>query len=128
MVLKNGLIVKQPFADKIVNGEKTWEIRSRIAPRTKINKEILLLSAGYVLGTITIKKCFKSNKSQLIKNKKKHLTDIDEQYDFRYSYVWEIIVKKKYSTPKKYSHPIGARIWVKNVDFFNQKQIFEFFK
>lgn len=121
MALKDGLIIKQPFADMVASGDKTWEIRSKTAPQTKINKELFLLSSGKALGIITIKKCFKSNKSQLKKNEDKHLTNIDDQYDLKYSYVWELVVEEKYMIPKKYIHPMGARIWVKNVDFFNQK-------
>ena len=123
----DGLIVKQPFAEMIASGKKTWELRSRSAPKEKINKEILLLSSGYALGKIKIKKCFESNKKEIIQNHKKHLSGVNLDSENIYSHVWEVSVIKKFSKPKKYSHPMGARVWVKNVDFQKQSSILYFF-
>ena len=123
----DGLIVKQPFADLIASGNKTWELRSRSAPKEKINKEILLLSSGYALGKIKIKKCFEVTKKEIIKNKKKHLGEINNTSENFYLHVWEVNVTKKFTKPKKYSHPMGARVWVKNIDFKKQISVLNFF-
>jgi len=122
----DGLIVKQPFANQIIEGKKTWELRSRSAPKEKINKEILLLTSGNALGKIKITKCFTATKWKLIKNRMKHQSDVKDLPKYSYSHVWEVNVTKKFSNPKKYSHPIGARVWVKNVDYKKQSKLSQF--
>ena len=126
MVMMEGLIVKQPFADLIINGQKSWELRSKSAPEGKINKEILLLSKGEALGKIKITKCFKTTKEEIIKNTKKHQSEIDKNSDLYYNHVWKIKVMKKFSSPKPYEHPMGARVWVKNVDYRKQSKMLHF--
>jgi len=127
MEIMEGLIVKQPFAELIIDGKKTWELRSKSAPKKKINKEILLLSSGFALGKIKIKKCFEATKKEIIKNPKKHQSNINGLTNENYFHVWEVNVTKKFSNPKKYSHPLGARIWVKNVDFKKQVTLSHFY-
>lgn len=122
----NGLIVKQPFASLIIDGHKEWEIRSRSAPKEKINKEILLLSSGLVLGRVVITKCWEADKNILEKNKTKHLSDTEAMDDDQILHVWQIDVKEKFVQPKKYSHPMGARVWVNDVDLTHQKKILHF--
>lgn len=121
-----GLIVKQPFADLIINGDKTWELRSRSAPKQKINKEILLLSSGFALGKIKITKCFEASKKELMMNSEKHQSSIDDSTENYYSHVWEIDLIKKFQTPKKYNHLMGARVWIKNVDYKKQSKLLQF--
>lgn len=121
-----GLIVKQPFADLIINGDKTWELRSRSAPKQKINKEILLLSSGFALGKVKITKCFEASKTELIANSEKHQCALDASIENYYSHVWEMNVIKKFQTPKKYHHLMGARVWIKNVDYKKQSKLLQF--
>lgn len=120
-----GLIVKQPFADLIIDGQKEWELRSRSPPNEKIKKELFLLSSGMVLGKIKITNHWELNSNELLKNQEKHCSSINLDDEF-YSHVWEIQVTKKYSKPKKYGHPMGARVWVKNVTFDSQSTISQF--
>ena len=127
MEIMDGLIVKQPFGDLIIDGKKTWELRSKSAPKKKLNREILLLSSGFALGKIKIKKCFEANKKEIIANQKKHKSNINGLIDENYFHVWEVNVIEKFSKPKKYSHPLGARIWVKNVDYKKQVTLSHFF-
>ncbi len=123
----DGFIVKQPFGHWIIEGKKEWELRSRAPPKEKIKKDILLLSSGYALGKIMITDYWEANKDALIKNILKHKSETNILDDNYISNVWEIDVIEKFSAPKKYVHPAGARIWVKNVSFNHQEEISNFF-
>lgn len=122
----NGLIVKQPFASWIIDGSKEWEIRSRPAPKGKINKEILLLSSGLVLGKVVITKCWEADKNILEKNKPKHLSDTEMMDEDQILHVWQIKIKEKFAEPKRYDHPMGARVWINDVDLTHQQKILHF--
>ena len=91
----DGLIVLQPHANQIINGQKKTEFRNKMPPEDKINTPLYLLSSGYALGKFKIAG-FGRGKTN-------------------YRYGWRIKVIKKFSTPKKYKHLMGAQIWVKNV-------------
>lgn len=90
-----GLIVLQPYADKIISGQKRFEYRKTKPPQNKIQQIIFLLSGGFALGKIII--------DGVTKN-------LNTGY-----YGWDIIVFEKFDKPRKYFHPNGAQVWVKKV-------------
>lgn len=91
-----GLIVLQPWADEIITGKKKAEYRKKAPPIQYYNKDIYLLSSGVVLGTIRIHDYSRIR---------------DE------SYLWKVMVREMYLERKKYIHPNGAQVWVKDVIF-----------
>lgn len=91
----NGLIVLQPYADRIISGKKRFEYRKKQPPQDKINVSIFLLSKGFALGKIKI--------DCIVKN-------VNTGF-----YGWDITVLEKFDRPKKYFHPNGAQVWVKKV-------------
>lgn len=121
-----GLIVKQPYAKLIIDGKKEWELRSRCPPSKKLSKELYLLSSGKVLGKIKIETHWVANKKDLEKNIDKHCSETSFLPKHHVSHVWKVQVIKKFSKPKKYVHPTGARVWVKNVSFKPQPSILNF--
>lgn len=122
----DGLIVKQPYATLIAEGKKKWELRSRQPPKDKIKHEIFLLSSGYALGKIKIVNHWLANKKELEKHIDKHHSSVTFLEDGFESNVWEINVITTYQKPKKYFHPIGARVWVNNVSFKRQPMLNDF--
>ena len=92
----NGLIVLEPYATQIINGEKESELRYRIPPKQYQQTIIYLLTGGYILGRIKI-------------------TGFGWD-DYQGTYYWRIKVITKYKNRKKYNHPNGAQVWVKDVD------------
>ena len=122
----DGLIVKQPYATLIASGEKKWELRSRKPPQDKVKNEILLLSSGYVLGIIKIVDHWLANKKELEKHFEKHHSPITCLEDDFKSNVWEIDLVTSYTKPKKYHHPIGARVWVNHVNLKQQPMLSDF--
>ena len=95
MAIMEGLIVKQPFASYIIDEKKEWELRNRPPPSTKLKKEILLLSSGFVYGKIKINNFWYASKKELERHKKKHLSETKFLDIDHYSVVWEIEVIKK---------------------------------
>ncbi len=90
-----GLIVLQPYADQIISGKKQEEYRSKPPPKHYINTDIYLLSKGVVLGKIRV----------------------IAYYKIQDHYVWTLFVMEEYTDRKKYIHPNGAQVWVKEVLF-----------
>lgn len=111
----DGLIVNEPFASMIIEGKKTWELRNRLLPTKRQGKEFYLLSKGRALGTVRfLYSIGPLSRNQITQNKDKHhcykLTSAEEPV-----FAWIVKVEKKYKRPLRYRHPMGARIWVRNV-------------
>ena len=92
----DGLIVKQPFAKKLVRGIKEYEYRSKPLPKMKTNVKILILNSGNVLGYVVF--------------------DGDDFEDGLYK--WHVLESKEFSPYMKYRHKNGCVIWINNVDVF----------
>lgn len=91
--MTDGLIVNQPYADEIINGEKTIEYRRKKLPEDKYFIDVYILSKGHILGTASFDKC-------------------EETYN---GFEWHIRKVNKFKEPKPYIHPKGARVWVREV-------------
>jgi len=123
----DGLIIKQPYASMVIEGEKEWELRSKTPPPNKIKNDLFLLSLGFAFGKIKIVDHWVANKKELERHRPKHKSPTNFlENDFETN-VWEIEVVRQFKKPKKYVHPIGARVWVKDVSFKNQPSIIDFF-
>lgn len=116
MIIMDGLIVKQPYADMIINGTKMWELRNRHPPKDKIGADIFLLSKCYSLGIICIvKSTGPLSVNELNDNNNKHRSGTGWPIDTPPTYAWQVRVIERFTTPKRYAHPNGAQIWVKNI-------------
>jgi hypothetical protein len=113
-MVMDGLIVKQPYARWIIEGRKKWEMRSRPPPAGKVGRRVYLLSDGFVLGVIKIVDCVGPLTSrELSRYRSLHLAGRT-----RYRYAWVVEVVRRFSRPRRYRHPHGARVWVKNVKLY----------
>jgi len=112
-----GLIIKSPFIERILSGEKTWEIRGF---STRIRGRICLIKSGtktivgicklvYVIGPLT--------KEQFIASYVFHrdnLTNISQNsLPYKKTYAWVLECVKSLKKPIPYTHPRGAITWVK---------------
>lgn len=91
--MTDGLIVKQPYADEIMSGEKTIEYRVKKLPDDKRFIDIYILSQGNILGTASFDKCIQK----------------DDGFE------WHIRRVNRFDKPIPYIHPKGARVWVRGV-------------
>ena len=104
------LIISQPWIDLILNGEKTWEMRSK---ETKIQGWIGLVEKG----TKTIVGIAKLDSSFFIYDVQNHFSEHRINYTgpndklLKYKWAWVLNTATRIEPP--YIHPRGALIWVR---------------
>lgn len=108
-----GLLIKEPWIDMILNGEKTWEIRGT---NTKQRGTIGLIKSGtgQVFGTVEIVDSQPLSKSVYEKSTKQHGIPKEDckQMPYTRTYAWVLRNPVLYEEPIPYTHPLGAIIWV----------------
>jgi hypothetical protein len=114
------LIVRQPWADKILDGSKTWEIRgsaTHVRGRIGIIPARSKMVSGYcnlvaVRGPLTI--------SELLETVGLHAINREELLrqgpPYPCTYAWVLEQSAKLDRPIAYNHPRGAIIWVRLQD------------
>ena len=109
-----GLIIKKPWVDYILQGDKIWEIRGS---KTKIRGKIELIQSGsgFVIGSCEIIDCIQLFFEEYKTNVKKHCVTNTDKLPYNQTYAWVLKNQKRYEHPRKYNHPKGAIIWV-NLD------------
>lgn len=113
----NGLIIKEPWIDLILDGKKTWEIRGS---STHIRDPIALIrsKSGLVVGTANIIDCIPlhgpDEVEKILNNHDKHHVPLGGiPYDKPYAWLLDDAVR--WEEPLPYKHPQGAVIWVKDI-------------
>lgn len=117
--VNRALIIKQPWIDLILSGQKTWEMRSR---PTNIRERIGLIEqgTGLIIGEAELVDSFiidhPENRafthSMLdVERRYHHINDVEMLKKYRYA--WELKNVKRYDKPIPYNHPQGAVVWVK---------------
>jgi hypothetical protein len=107
-----GLIVKSPWIDKILSGEKPWEIRGS---NTLIRGRIALIKSGTstILGTVElVDSLYLESFFDLHDNRDKHCIDDLSKVTYKYPHAWVMKRPVKFDSPIPYNHPQGAIIWV----------------
>lgn len=110
-MISRALIIKQPWLDMILGGEKIWEMRSR---PTNITGWIGLIEAGtrLVVGKAYLLPSSEAvTHEELIANSHKHRI-IDNSLLDKWSYPWRLARVQQYVNPIPYKHPKGAVVWV----------------
>lgn len=111
-MIERALIVQQPWADKILSGEKLWEMRSR---PTLVRERIGIIAAGtgLILGEVNLTDSPKAiDLKQANQNLDKHQVANISLLE-KWCFAWVLNNPKRYETPVKYKHPRGAVTWVK---------------
>ena len=112
----DGLIVKQPYADMLIDGTKTWELRNRLPPKNKIDADIFLLSRCHALGVIRlVRTAGPLDADDLGRTDYLHHSGTVWPDYTPPTYAWEVEVVERFEAPRRYAHPNGAQIWVRNV-------------
>lgn len=108
-----GLIVKSPWIDYILSGDKTWEIRGL---RTKIRGEIGLIKSGSgrIYGKANLIDCFEISLPIYQSSIKMHM--IPKEFlnvlPYKKTFAWVLEKAERFDEPIPYIHPMGAVIWV----------------
>ena len=111
-----GLLVRPHWIEKILRGEKEWELRGS---RTTIRGRIALIESG--TGTV-VGVCELVNvegplsRAQLKRNTARHRVPamfFRDRPRYRYTYAWVLRNARRLRQRVPYKHPLGAVIWVK---------------
>ncbi|ETT45240.1 hypothetical protein C162_21928 [Paenibacillus sp. FSL R7-269] len=107
----DGLVIKPKWADLILSGAKTWEIRgSRTGKRGTVG--IIKSGTGKVFGTVEISGCVPLTMYAWDANQDKHFVPYAD-INYKTPYAWVMGNPVIFSEPIPYIHPQGAVIWVK---------------
>jgi hypothetical protein len=118
--------IREPWIDMILNGEKTWEIRSKFTK--KIGVVALIRSkSGTVAGTAILAEVIQLT-AELAYQKyalmgfepltRKEAKELEGQY------AWVMKDVVKFKNPVPYKHPYGAVTWV-TLDEATTKKVLE---
>lgn len=105
------LIIKKEYLDKILSGDKTWEMRSR---KTKITGLVGLIESG---SGLIVGQCFihgslePIDQNTALNTIDKHCVE-DVSLLEKWNHPWVISEAVSYESPIPYNHPQGAVIWV----------------
>jgi hypothetical protein len=113
--LLKGLILKEPWIDLILTGEKVWEIRGS---NTKIRGTIALIKSGSgsvvglcdlkdVVGPLSLSKFRRSKSFHAIPS-----NQLKNGLPYQNTYAWVLDNTICLRKPVSYRHPRGAVIWV----------------
>lgn len=106
------LVVKEHWANKILSGEKTWEIRGR---NTHVRGEvgIAISGTGKVFGTVSLIDSKPIGLHDALGNMDKHrLCANDAAFMYAQPHAWEIENAERFDEPIPYTHKRGAVVWV----------------
>lgn len=105
------LIIKSPWLKLILDGQKTWEIRSR---RTNVRGKIALIQSGtgLVYGEAVLTDCIELTRDMLESNYDRHRISDLSIVTYNHPCAWVLSDAKKYDKPIPYNHPQGAVVWV----------------
>ena len=108
------LIIRQPYIGKILDGLKTWEMRSR---PTKIRGRIGLIESGsgLIVGEaeiVRMQEAPKNDWSRSITSVYHRIEYRDQHLMDKWCWAWVLENAIRYDEPIPYVHPQGAVIWV----------------
>ena len=113
----NGLIIKSPWIDMVLEGTKMWEIRGT---NTKIRGPVALIKSGSgkIYGEATIIDSKELTLEDYQTSSEFHCVESKDsvQLPYKKTYAWVFEKPKIYKEPLPYKHPTGAVIWVKLPD------------
>lgn len=109
--MERALIVRKPWIDLILSGEKVWEMRSR---PTSIRGRIGLIEAGsgLIVGECNLDSVGESiNNFNLGYGHHHHKVDDFDLLE-KWHIPWVLSGAKRYDAPIPYKNPKGAATWV----------------
>ena len=112
----DGLIVKEPYIDWILTGEKTIELRGS---DTHKRGTIYLVKSGtgMVYGTIDIINSFEiETVNQYEQLRHRHCVGAERrQIRYKRLWAWELANEVQFDKPKRYIKKKGQQVWIKEL-------------
>jgi len=110
----NAVPIRTPFVDWILEGKKTWEIRSR---STNIRGRVGLIRSKSltVVGTCEIVEVIGPLTEQDIRRNARAKMNMrpGDAYHCEGAFAWVLVDVRRLVSPVPYKHPSGAVTWVK---------------
>ena len=106
-----GLIIRSPWIDLILQGEKTWEIRGA---NTHIRGRIALIKSGtgQVYGIAELVDCVSLDWPAFQDHIPQHRIETVQSLPYPKTFAWILSRPIPFKEPVPYRHPKGAVIWV----------------
>lgn len=106
-----GLIIRSPWIDLVLQGEKTWEIRGA---NTCIRGRIALIKSGTgcVFGTVELVDCLPLDLMNYQGHIAEHRVTAVQSLPYPKTFAWVLARSVPFEQPVPYRHPKGAVIWV----------------
>ena len=112
-VTKMLLVVKNPWLDMILDGQKDWEIRGEQCTKRGIIHLALSGAKGSICGRVQVVGCRKLAREDFKRHFRRHRVDSISKVKYANLFAWEFAAPMLYDTPLRYKHPQGAVKWVR---------------
>ena len=110
---KVALVVKKRWLNKILDGEKDWEIRSSNTSRRGWIHLVESKACGKLMGRARLVDCFELSKSQFGKSRCHHCVRYLSEVPYKRMFAWVLNDAERFEKPFMYEHAQGAVIWVR---------------
>jgi hypothetical protein len=111
-----GLIIDEPWITHILNGDKTWEMRSA-ATRKRERIGLIRKGSGMVVGEASLVDCLSPlTREEMLAAVEKHQISAEQILSGdvdSWCHPWVLQDVIRYEAPIPYDHPSGAVIWVR---------------
>ncbi|MBO9608062.1 MAG: ASCH domain-containing protein [Paenibacillaceae bacterium] len=114
--IDRALVIREPYASRIVDGTKKWEIRGS---GTLIRGKIAIIAGGTgtmigsceltdVIGPLSLDEYTLSYEQRGLRQ-----IEACDKLPYKQTFAWVMSHAKRFRSPVAYEHPNGAVIWVK---------------
>ena len=103
------LLFKRKWKNKILNGEKVWEIRGT---PSKFPKRVLIAVKDKIYGEFELYDCVKTSISELREHRDKHcIKNIRKNVTYDQPYIWKIRNVISYEKKVRFKRKKGQQCW-----------------
>jgi hypothetical protein len=107
------LVVKKQWVDKILSGEKDWEIRGCATARRGWTHFAESRAGGILVGRARLVDCIRIPKASFKNHVHRHCVANVADVPYKSIYAWVFEDAERFAKPFVYKHSPGAVIWVK---------------
>ncbi|MBN1187457.1 MAG: ASCH domain-containing protein [Bacteroidales bacterium] len=103
--------IREPWIDMILDGEKTWEIRSKFTKKIGL-VGLIRSKSGTVVGIANLSEVIVISPSLARTNAKRMGMTVSDALTCVGEHAWVLKDVVKFKKPVPYKHPYGAVTWV----------------
>ena len=105
------LVVKKEWLDKILFGQKDWEIRGSATARRGWGHLAESKAGGVLVGRACVVDCMRIARSMCLERCRHHCVRRVSMVQYRRIFAWVLKGAERYKVPLRYGHSNGAVIW-----------------